>query len=190
MRPSRSPFPAILVLFWALGLQGAWAGPNGIDTRVQIVGEEIRTEVSFFVRVPQQQVWDVITDYDRATEIFRDLQSSKVVSRSGDTLRVLQKDQVRVGPFTFPVESLKQVRLTEPVKAESHLISGSLRKYDSTTELIPERDGTRLVYRSLSIPPAYALAMIGESSLKRETEERFKQVRAAILRKQQVAATQ
>jgi hypothetical protein len=190
VRPSRPHFLAILVLFWTLGFHGVSAAPNDIDTRVQIVGEEIRTDVSFFVRAPQQQVWDVVTDYDRAAQIFRDLRSSKVVARSGDTLRVLQKDQLRYGPFSFAFETLRQVRLIEPVRTESHLISGSMKRYDSTMELVPERDGTRIVYRSLSIPPPHVFAFIGEATLKRETEERFRQLRAAILRTQQVAATE
>ena len=83
------------------------AGTPGLDVKVQRVGEEIRAQVSMFVRAPPQVVWEVLTDYERAPEFTRDLQVSKILSRSGDTLRLLQKSQVRFGPFTVPLETVR-----------------------------------------------------------------------------------
>jgi carbon monoxide dehydrogenase subunit G len=167
------------------------AGGNpDLDVSVEIVDGEIRADVSLFVRAPRQRVWEVINDYERAPEFMRGLQTSKIISRSGDTLRVYQKDQVRFGPFTFPVETVKDVRLTEPVRTESRLVSGSIKKYESTTELISEAGGTRIVYRSVANPGSFLAGFIGESSVRRETEERFNQVRSEILRRQYVAAKQ
>ena len=158
-----------------------------MDVNVQMVGDEIRATVSMFIRAPQQRVWEVISDYERAPEYMRDLQVSKVISRSGDTVRVLQKDQVRYGPFAFPVETVRDIRQVEPVKTESRLVSGSMKKYDATTELVPESGGTRLRYKSVSIPGSALASMAGESTVKRITEERFKQLRAEILRREVVA---
>ena len=166
------------------------AAQSDLDISVQMVGDEIRATVSMFVRAPQQRVWEVISDYERAPEYMRDLQVSKVISRSGDTVRVLQKDQVRYGPFAFPVETVRDIRQIEPVKIESRLVSGSRKKYDATTELVPESGGTRLRYRSVSIPSSALASLAGESTVKRITEERFKQLRAEILRREVVASKQ
>ena len=166
------------------------AAQSDLEVSVQMVGDEIRATVSMFVRAPQQRVWDVIADYERAPEYMRDLQVSKVISRSGDTVRVLQKDQVRYGPLSFPVETVRDIRLVEPVKTESHLVSGSMKKYSATTELVPENGGTRLRYKSVSVPGSALASLAGESTVKRITEERFKQLRAEILRRQVVATTQ
>jgi carbon monoxide dehydrogenase subunit G len=163
---------------------------SDLDVNVQMVGDEIRATVSMFVRAPQQRVWDVVADYERAPEYMRDLQVSKIVSRSGDTVRVIQKDQIHFGPFAFPVETVRDIRHVEPVKTESHLVSGSLKKYDATTELVPENGGTRIRYRSVSIPGSALASMAGESLVKRMTEDRFKQLRAEILRREVVATQQ
>ena len=163
------------------------AAQSDLDISVRMVGDEIRATVSMFVRAPQQRVWDVIADYERAPEYMRDLQVSKVISRSGDTVRVLQKDSVRFGPFSFPVETVRDIKLVEPVKTQSHLVSGSMKKYDATTELVPENGGTRLRYKSVSIPGSALASMAGEATVKRITEERFKQLRAEILRREVVA---
>jgi carbon monoxide dehydrogenase subunit G len=165
------------------------ASPD-LDVNVEIVDGEIRADVSLFVRAPRQRVWEVINDYERAPEFMRSLQTSKIISRLGDTLRVYQKDQVRFGPFTFPVETVKDVRLTEPVRTESRLVSGSIKKYEATTELVSEPGGTRILYRSVAIPGSILAGFVGESSVRRQTEERFKEVRSEILRRQYVAARQ
>ena len=163
---------------------------SDFDIKVQVLEEEIRAEVSMFVRASPQRVWDVITDYERAPEFMRDMQLSRILSRSGDTIRVLQKDQVQFGPFTFPVETVKDVRLIQPLRTESRLVSGSMKRYDARTELVPEAGGTRIVYRSQGVPSAMIAPFVTESRVKRETEERFKQVRAEILRREVVAARQ
>ncbi len=155
---------------------------------MQIADGEIRATVSMFVRAPRQRVWDVIVDYDRAPQYMRDLQASKVISRSSGMLRVSQKDTVRFGPFTFAVDSVKDVRLFEPTRTESHLVSGSMKKYDSITELVQVPGGTRILYRSQSIPDSALATFVGESTVKRITEERFTQVRDEILRRELVAA--
>ena len=185
---TRASLAGILcALGWALVAPAFAAGSSDLDVNVEIADGEIRAEVSLFVRAPRQRVWDVVTDYERAPEFMRGLQSSKVVSRSGDTLRLQQKDQVRFGPFTFAVDTVKDVRLTEPVRTESRLVSGSLKKYDAKMELVSEAGGTRILYRSLAIPGSALAGFVGESSVKRETEERFKQLRAEILRREHVA---
>jgi carbon monoxide dehydrogenase subunit G len=158
-----------------------------LEVNVEIVNGEIRADVSLFVRASRQRVWEVINDYERAPEFMRSVQVSKILSRSGETLRVYQKDQVRFGPLTFPLETVKDIRLTEPVRTESRLVRGSIKKYESTTELIVEPGGTRIRYRSVANPGGLLAGFIGESSVRTETEERFKQVRTEILRREYVA---
>ena len=166
----------------------AAAGPN-LDVQIQMAGDEIRADVSFYVPVPQQRVWEVLTDYERAPQFTRDLQVSRILARNGDTIRLLQKSQVRFGPFTTPVESVKDIRLTAPSRTESRLVSGTMKRHDSTTELFPENGGTRVRVRSVAIPESALVKMAGEGVVKRETEERFKELRAEILRREHLASS-
>jgi len=166
------------------------AGDPGLDIKVQMVGEEIRAEVSMFVRAPRQLVWEVVTDYERAPEFTRNMQVSRILSRSGDTLRLLQKSQVRFGPFTVPLETVRDIRLVSPLRTESRLVSGSMKTYEATTELVQEAGGTRILVRSNAVPGSGLAAFAGESIVRRETEERFRELRAEIMRREHVAARQ
>ncbi|HYH40946.1 MAG TPA: SRPBCC family protein [Burkholderiales bacterium] len=159
-----------------------------LNVQVQIVGDEVQSTASLFVRASQQRVWDVITDYERAPEFTRDLQLSKVVSRSGDTLRLLQKNKVRVGLFSVPIETVRDVKLQAPVKMDARLVSGSMKKFDSSTELVPENGGTRIVYRSQAVLNPFLAGFATESFVKRETEARLKELRIEIMRREHVAS--
>jgi carbon monoxide dehydrogenase subunit G len=168
----------------------SFAAPNpALNVQIHMVGDEIRADVSFFVAAPQQRVWEVITDYERAPQFTRDLQVSRILARNGDTIRLQQKAQVRFGPFTSPVESVKDIRLTAPSRTESRLVSGTMKKHDSTTELFPENGGTRVRVRSIAITDSVLVMMAGEDVVKRETEERFRELRAEILRREHLAAS-
>ncbi len=181
----------LAVLAWGIFLvPSAFANERDLDVQVQIVEGEIQANVTLFVRASQQRVWDVLTDYERAPAFTRDLDVSKVISRSGNTVRVLQRNQVRFGPFAVPVETVRDVRLLAPARLEGRLVSGSMKKYDSVTELIPEAGGTRIVFRSQAIPDSALAGLAGESFVRRETESRFRQLRAEILRREHVALRQ
>jgi carbon monoxide dehydrogenase subunit G len=179
----------VFALAAAIGMPAA-AAPSDVDVKVQIVDQEIRTNVSFFVPAPQQRVWDVVTDYERAPQYMRDTQMAKIISRSGDTLRLMQKDQVRFGPFSIPIETVRDVKHIEPVRTESHIVSGSFKKYDAKMELVAEPGGTRVLYRSQTVPDSALAGFAGESTIRKATEERFKQLRAEILRREHVAVQQ
>ena len=181
----------ILLAILACGfVSSALAADRDLLVRVDMVGEEIRTYVSIFVPASQERVWDVLTDYEKEPAYLSDLHVSKIVSRSGDRLRVFQKASVRFGPFTFPIETLRDIRLVAPVRMESRLVSGTMTKYDSTIELQPEGAGTRIIIRSQAIAGSALAALAGESFVKRETEDHFRQVRAEILRREQIASRQ
>jgi hypothetical protein len=183
---------SVRILLWALLVFAAPAASSAerdIDVQVQIAGEEIRAEVSLFVRAPRQRVWEVLTDYERAPQFTRDLLVSRVVARNGDLVRLFQRAQLRYGPFVMPVETLKEIRLIAPLRTESRLLSGSLRRHDSTTELVAEHGGTRIRVRSVAVPNSAALMMAGEDVVRRETEEHFRQVRAEIVRREHLAST-
>lgn len=166
------------------------AATPDLDVKVQMVGDEIRSQVSLFVRASRQHVWEVLTDFERAPQFTPDLQVSKVISRSGDTLRVFQRTRVRFGPFAVPIETLRDIRLFAPERAEARLVRGSMEKFESVTELIPEPGGTRLVFRSHAVPGSALAQLAGESLVKRETEEHFRHLRAEILRREQLASRQ
>ena len=180
---------AIMAFAIAGGVAAAEAGRD-LQVEVRITEQEIRSRATMFVPASQQRVWDVVTDYERAPEFTQDLEESKILSRSGNRLRVFQKNRFRLGPFSIPVETVRDIRLTAPVRFESRLVEGSMKEYEAATELVPVAGGTRIVYRSRAVPDSILAGFATESVVKRETEEHFRQLRAEILRRERLASAQ
>lgn len=184
----------LLIALLAWYSPGSIAAPDqrqDIDIKVDFVGDEVHVDASLFIAASRDEVWAVITDYDHATEFITDLHFSHVVSRSGDTLQVMQKGKMRVGPFTFPVETLREIQLTPFIEMRSRLISGNMKKLVTTTRLAAEGNGTRIFNHAASVPDFWVPPLIGKLFIRRETRDKFEQLRNEIVRRKQAAeATQ
>lgn len=175
----------------ALCLSVAHAEPaseRDIEVRVEIVGDLVHIDASFHVEATPQEAWAVITDYDGATGFISDLEASLVLAREGDTMRVYQKGKAKFGPFSFPVESVREIRLTPFESTQSRVVSGSMKQLDVTTRLAPEGSGTRITNHTESIPEVWIPPIVGRLFIAHETREKFRELRDEILRRKQAAA--
>jgi hypothetical protein len=166
----------------------AHAGPDEpIDLAVRIQDEQVFVDVNFHVRATPQEAWAVMTDYDHATAFISKLERSAILSRTDDTLLVSQRGRMGYAPFSLTIETVTEVRLTPYEKMQSHMVSGNMKKNESTTRLVAEAGGTRVVYHLESIPQVWLPPLIGRKLVELETRARFRQLREEILRRKAVA---
>jgi hypothetical protein len=172
--------PALLCL---LAVQ-AQAGPEpAIEVEVRIQGEEVLVDVNFHLPVTPREAWAVMTDYDHATEFISKLEKSVILSRSDEMLLVSQKGSMGFGPFSVPIETVTEVRLTPYERLQGRMVSGNMKKNESTTRLIADAEGTRVVYQLESIPDVWLPPLIGRALVELETRARFRELVAEILRR-------
>ena len=156
---------------------------DDLQLKVEVHGPEVTTDVEFFVRATPQETWAVLTDYDHATEFISGLERSVIVSRSDDTLLVSQKGRVSYGPFFATFETVAQTKLTPQKAIHSQMVSGNMKKNESTTLILQEAGGTRVVHHLESIPDAWIPPVIGRVLIAHEVRSRFRQLIAEILRR-------
>jgi hypothetical protein len=154
-----------------------------INVDVRLQDAQVVVDVEFHVPVTSQQAWAVMTDYDHATEFISKLEKSVILSRTDDMLVVSQKGTMGWGPFSVPVETVTEVRLTPYQKLHGRMVSGNLKKNESTTRLIADSTGTRVVYHLESIPEVWLPPVIGRALVEFETRARFRQLVDEILRR-------
>jgi len=158
-----------------------------IDVDVRVLGEEVLVDVSFHVGVTPREAWAVMTDYDHATDFISKLEKSVILSRTGEMLLVSQKGTMGFGPFSVPIETVTEVRLTPYEKMQGRMLSGNMKKNQSTTRLIADASGTRVVYHLESIPEVWIPPLIGRALVEFETRARFRQLVDEILRRKALA---
>ncbi len=154
-----------------------------IEVGVRMQGEEVFVDVSFHVPATPQEAWAVMTDYDHATEFISKLEKSVILSRTDETLLVSQKGTMGWGPFSVPIETVTKVHLTPYREMQAHLVSGNMKKNESTTWLVADQNGTRVVYHLESIPEVWIPPLIGRALVEFETRARFRELLDEILRR-------
>jgi len=192
MTPSIPPAPrwplliaAALFCFFAVH---AKADSNkAIDVAVRIQGEEAVVDVNFHVGVTPQEAWAVMTDYDHATAFISKLEKSVILSRTDELLLVSQKGTMGFGPVSLTIETVTEVRLTPYERMQARMVSGNMKKNESTTRLIPDATGTRIVYHLESIPDVWMPPLIGSALVEYETRARFRQLVEEMLRRKALA---
>jgi hypothetical protein len=148
---------------------------KSVDVSVRMQGGEVIVDVDCHIRATPREVWAVVTDYDHATEFISKLEKSVILSRTDDSFVVSQKGRMGYGPFSVPIETV------------THLISGNMKKNESTTRFVADASGTRIVYHLESIPDAWVPPLIGRALVEFETRGRFGQLLDEILRRKALA---
>ncbi|MDB5762986.1 MAG: hypothetical protein JWQ21_1981 [Herminiimonas sp.] len=182
----RSFFMAIVLISvhsWTFADSGQ---DTGLAVTVRKNAGVIFVDVSMRVPATPQEAWDVLTDYDHMAQFFPNLQTSKVTAKAGNVIRVAQKGRISYGLLAFPFESVREIELMPYSELRSHAISGSLRRADAITRLIPEGAGTRITYHSESVPNVWVPPGIGPGFIEKETRAQFENLRNEILKRKGV----
>src|SRR5215470_2653816 len=123
-----------------------------IGVRIQRRGSRIIVDVNLTVAAPALDTWNVMTDYDHMASFVSNMQSSRIISRDGNTLMVEQKGQAARGPLTFAFEHVRQIVLTPIREAHSRQISGNLQASVSTTTVVDHGATSEIINHGEFIP--------------------------------------
>lgn len=123
------------------------ARAEGVDVDTERSGDAIEIRASAPLKATREAAWRVLTDYARYAEFLPDMQTSKVVSRSGAEAVIEQRGEARFLWFRLPLH-VKLAVLEVPFDwVESKLITGTLRDFQGRYELQKAGDAMRLVYK-------------------------------------------
>ena len=183
----RYVLPIALALLYSIAINANANADESVEVGVRMQGDEVIVDVSCHVRATPQEAWAVMTDYDHATDFISKLEKSVILSRTGEILVVSQKGRMGYGPFSVPIETVTEVRLIPYEKMQARMVSGNMKKNESTIRLVADASGTRIVYHLESIPDAWVPPIIGRVLVEFETRARFGQLRDEILRRKTLA---
>jgi hypothetical protein len=163
------------------------SGSTSADDPIQVTarknGETITVDAVFNVSATQQQAWDVLIDFEHMPNYVPNLESSKVIRRSGNIVQVAQKGKQSYGPFSFPFDDLREVELNPYSEIRSHLISGSMQRSDGTTRLSQRGGVTQVIYHGVFVPNVSIPSFLGLPAIESVTRQQFEELRREIERR-------
>ena len=158
-----------------------------IETRIERQGEYITVDASALMQVDARIAWEVLSDYDNLARFIPDMKSSRVVSRSGNRVRVEQKGEFGFFFYRQPVDVMLEVVEEPRRRIDARRISGNIRDLETHYELEASDPGVKLHYAGrfvpeFSVPPFFGMAM-----MRRIIERRFRAMVEEIVRRDALA---
>jgi hypothetical protein len=184
--PSRLWFRAFCVAMLVAG-PGTGAtreADDEIRVDVQRSGETaLVIDVVAFMRVPQREAWDVLTDFDRMAEIVSNLRTSRVLERNGTRIVVEQRGGQSNGVLRFDFETVREVELVPYSTMHSHLLRGSIKRMEGWTRLVPVENGTYVVSHGEIDTGQWLPPMLGPHFVGKATRRQYEEMRAEMIRR-------
>lgn len=177
--------PMVLVL---AGTGPALADPPEIRIQTSRDGEFVTVSAVADMQVDPSVAWEVLADYDHLADFIPDLNSSRVVSRSGNRVRVEQKGQIGFLFFHQHVDVTLEVLEEPPSRIAARSVGGNVRDLETRYELENLAEGVRLNYQGRFIPDFIVPPLIGMPFVRRVIDRRFRAMIAEIVRRDALAA--
>jgi hypothetical protein len=186
VQPAIRALSATLLLTTSLGSY-ARQSEEEIQIEVRRHGDIVTVHAQFSAPVSARQAFAVLTDYDRMTQFLSDLDESRILARTKDSLLVRQVGKVRFGWANFPFEYVRRVELYPDVRLISHVVSGSITKGDVTTSLKELNGQTVVTYDSEAIMSYWLPFGIGNTAIASHIQKDLESMRSEMLRRKQSA---
>lgn len=168
--------PAVVTIAGRAAVVGPWVA-------AMRRGETFGIDVVVVAPVSQREAWDVLTDFDAMASFVPNLESSHIVSRDGDRLRVEQRGEARWGPITKRFTTLRDVQLVPVQSVSSESVEGSMPRVKSLTRFKEVAGGTEIWHRVDIVFETWMPDFLAERFLQYEMDEQFRAVVDEMLRR-------
>ena len=148
-----------------------WVQPD--DVHVTRLGEGFRVEIEMQAPVPPALAWQVLTDFANMARFAPNLESSRIVERQGNVLKIEQVGIAHFGPFSQHFTSVREISLNPQREILARQLSGTARRMESRMRVSALVDGARLEYRAEIVPDTPLPPLFGPSFVRHEMAEQF-----------------
>ena len=142
--PASSGLSALLILLFFT--------PSATASPVQLQRQGEILTATFTVPVMPERAWTVLTDYVKTGEAMPDITEVKLLSRNGNTVRLMQ---IYNAPYTFglPIKAVLEVTEKPKTTILYRMIDGDqIKKLSGSWKIMPFKSGTRIVHRITLVP--------------------------------------
>jgi hypothetical protein len=183
--PRRSFFLTLITLTWLLPLHAA---ALQLPARAEVDRSMLtgKIDIQAFIDVPADLpvAWEVLTDYNKLAEIVPDMESSRIVSRPGDAIKVYQRGNKSWFLVNMPLELVLRMDETPPSRIRFSLVSGNIGDMYGEWRLSTFGQGVRIKYVAHMKPGLFSPRVPGDSLLiESDIENMMQSIGQEILRR-------
>lgn len=147
----------------------------------------VKIDAEFSVAVSKEQAWQVMVDFEHMPQFLPQLQSSHILSKNGDHLRVAQVISVPLSLFNYHYESMRDIDLKPHSEIRVASVGGS-EVYKSIAQLKVSAGQTVISYHAEWQPESGLLAGFALDTMRSQIRQQFMAMQQEMLKRQQQAA--
>lgn len=154
------------------------------EPRVEIerVGEVIKIDAAIPVAANSVVAWEVLTDYNRLADFVPGMQSSRVVSAPGASIKVEQRGETGFFIWQFPVEVVLEIEEDPTRRIRFKSVSGNLNMRGAW-QVFARANETCLEY-SASMETGFCVPpVIGAAIIRRDVKRKLEGVEQEMVRR-------
>ena len=143
-------------------------------------------DIQAFIDVPADlpAAWEVLTDYNRLAEFVPDMESSRIVSKPGEGIKVYQRGKKSWLLVDMPLELVFRMDETPPSRIRFSLVSGNIGDMHGEWRLSMFGQGVRIKYVAHMKPGLFSPRVPGDSLLiESDIENMMQSIGREILRR-------
>jgi carbon monoxide dehydrogenase subunit G len=184
---SARAFVLLAMVLLLAGTGPALADPPEIRIQTSRDGEFVTVSAVADMQVDPRVAWEVLADYDHLADFIPDMKSSRVVSRSGNSVRVEQRGEIGFLFYRQSVDAILEILEEPPSRIAARSVGGNVRDLETSYGLENLAHGVRLNYHGRFIPEFSVPPLIGMPFVRRVIERRFRAMIAEIVRRDALA---
>lgn len=179
------PFASVLPALARASEAGYNTAHDPISVKVDRDGEKVVIDVEVRIDASVADVWAVMTDYDKMSSFISTMRSSKVTSRQGNSLEVAQSGETKVMFMKFAFTGVRGIELVPKREIRSRLIEGDFKSFQSTTRLLDNGEGMKIVHHGEYVPKSWLPPVIGPAIIESGTRRHYGEVIAEVRRRKE-----
>jgi carbon monoxide dehydrogenase subunit G len=146
----------------------------------------VKIDAEFSVAVNKEQAWQVMVDFEHMPQFLPQLQSSQILSQSGNHLRIAQTMSVPLTLFNYHYESIRDIDLKPFSEIRASSVGGS-DAYKSIAQLKVSAGQTVISYHAEWQPSSDLLAGFALDTMRSQIRQQFLAMQQEMLKRQQHA---
>jgi Polyketide cyclase / dehydrase and lipid transport len=148
-----------------------------------------KVDIVAYVDVPADvpAAWAVLTDYNKLAEFVPDMDTSRIVSKPGEAIKVYQRGKKSWLLIDMPLELVFNMHETPPSSIRFSLVSGNIGDMYGEWRLYAFGQGVRIKYVAHMKPGLFSPRVPGDSLLiESDIENMMQAIGQEILRRKQL----
>lgn len=149
----------------------------------------VTIKADMLVPVDAKTAWQVLTDYNNLARFVPEMESSRVISKPGQPMRVEQQGKSGILSFLVPEHIVLQMDEKPVEQIRFRAIAGSVSSMRGEWRIVGTGSPVRVLYTARIIPLLPLPPLLGTSMIEYDVESKLSAVRHEMARRASAART-